>query len=749
MKKISFREGWRQGSIRRLMAAWLMLCMLAAFALPFAGGQALAEEAGSKPLEGKYMSVLGDSISTYTGWSDVYPIADESCTYRYGEAYYGPAGGDFHNTDLLVTDTWWHQAATELGAQILMSNASNSTGLLFPRTANGEVWAQWTTELLAWKSRPYYLGRNGIAPDVIALYIGSNEISFTKRVSEYGTLEAVDFDALIQPDGNGGYTYATPVTVAEAYCILLHKISVTYPDAEVYCFACVPNSSAGKVAKLNSLLPAANQFNAMMRDVAAHYGAIVVDLMDAFQLDPDGDGVATEEAVAAFAACYNGDPHPNAAGFDVITDCFVKAVRANSKYRTAVVESAAGLLEEIPVTADTDTRDGVTTIVTGAENYRTPGNLTVSYQGEENIAANDDVSFREHYTSAAGNYTAEGGREGSIIHTAPVLKVNIPLAAADDPATPQDETKATVAGDGSMIPVPSGDVKTSPQDGVYSYNVTAVDNSGAAAVQTSALSYSRVKAETPSRLRFVYNPTKPAPGNGMISRTADQYVQVPQNPEIAEGYDYVYVGSDQFSNYYAAYQFSDPAMDYTNQGPIYADENAALYLDVKKSVFVNYNPPLLVPYLHLKTGTVGGNDKYPAPFPARWESIQQFVVADAQGNAATTYCADQVTPAQEGFSYIMHNVEDGTYYSTEAAQMIRTVAKNGYWGTESGFGSMENLRQMMADSGKFSEEDIAALTDGMAMTATQYAVWTFSNETDDHVYTSAFFTNRTGARRRR
>ena len=89
------------------------------------------EETAKKPLEGKYISVIGDSISTYMGWSDKYPITDEDYAHRYGEPYYGPTDSDCHNTELTVEDTWWQQTARELGAEILVSNAGNSTGLLF------------------------------------------------------------------------------------------------------------------------------------------------------------------------------------------------------------------------------------------------------------------------------------------------------------------------------------------------------------------------------------------------------------------------------------------------------------------------------------------------------------------------------------------------------------------------------------------------------------------------------------------
>jgi len=282
------------------------------------------------PFEGKTISVMGDSISTYTGWSDAYPITGEECEYRYGEAYYGPEGGDFHNTELLVTDTWWHQAAEELGAEILMSNAGNSTGLLHASYPANAQWDQYLKDMLAYKTRPYYLGTETQDPDIIALYIGSSDVAKC-AISEFGSVDAVDFDTLIVHNDDGTYTYAEPTTVAEAYCILLHKISVTYPDAEVYCFTVVPNSG-GYVSTCQTRLKSVYPFNEMVKGVAEYYGAHVVDLFDHFNLDPDGDGKVTQEELTEFQSYFNGDPHPNAAGFDMITECFVSAVWENSKY---------------------------------------------------------------------------------------------------------------------------------------------------------------------------------------------------------------------------------------------------------------------------------------------------------------------------------------------------------------------------------------------------------------------------------
>jgi hypothetical protein len=78
----------------------------------------------------------------------------------------------------------------------------------------------------------------------------------------------------------------------------------------------------------------------------------------------------------------------------------------------------------------------------------------------------------------------------------------------------------------------------------------------------------------------------------------------------------------------------------------------------------------------------------------------------------------------------MENLEDATYYSDEEAAMIRAVCLNGYWGTSSGTGSLESLKETLAANG-FTEEELALLNDGMALVATQMAIWEYSNKSSD------------------
>lgn len=88
-------------------------------------------------------------------------------------------------------------------------------------------------------------------------------------------------------------------------------------------------------------------------------------------------------------------------------------------------------------------------------------------------------------------------------------------------------------------------------------------------------------------------------------------------------------------------------------------------------------------------------------------------------------------------------MEDAGYYDSEAAAHIRAIAQNGYWGASEGAGSLDAVKQMLVDAYNNGEIDrnnyggLATawgfdtyLTDGMALAATQAALWTFGNSGD-------------------
>ena len=228
--------------------------------------QDLREAELAAVLEGKNFSILGDSISTYEGYSN-------------NTAYNATIGDNalyYTNTDHFdlggAEDTWWMQAADAAGMQLLVNNSWSGDRL----GGSGQALSR-CVELDNTQDVP---------PDVIAVYIGIN-----------------DFNSYASPD-------ISAEDFAGLYREMLQKIKAKYADADVFCFTLLPNGDMG--GSLREL----RAFNAAIEAAAGECGYYVVDLYN--------DSGITEANMAA----YYGDTesqtlHPNSAGMDCITDCFV------------------------------------------------------------------------------------------------------------------------------------------------------------------------------------------------------------------------------------------------------------------------------------------------------------------------------------------------------------------------------------------------------------------------------------------
>ena len=210
--------------------------------------------------KGKKISIVGDSISTFTGY-----IPDGY------EVYYTP---DKENSDVhSVGDTWWGILFEKLGAELLVDNAYSGSMVsryplqkrLFPSASSDE--------------RTSALHRGGERPDVIIIYIGIN-----------------DWNECLLPDREHVYPEDTrPAEYRErddviedefyfdsAYAMMLDKLKKNYPEAEIFC-------STVCRTKLNvppyDILPDCREhgysltlFNDIIRKTAAETGCKLLDL---------------------------------------------------------------------------------------------------------------------------------------------------------------------------------------------------------------------------------------------------------------------------------------------------------------------------------------------------------------------------------------------------------------------------------------------------------------------------------------
>lgn len=102
--------------------------------------------------------------------------------------------------------------------------------------------------------------------------------------------------------------------------------------------------------------------------------------------------------------------------------------------------------------------------------------------------------------------------------------------------------------------------------------------------------------------------------------------------------------------------------------------------------------------------------------------VHQFRLIDSEGNPHYAYCADLSISAKANAEYELVNVLDSDYISNpDNRKHLQAIAENGYWGTASGQGSLDEVKKLV-DPKYWNYID-----DGIALAVTQAAIWTYGN----------------------
>ena len=374
----------------------------------------------------------------------------------------------------------------------------------------------------------------------------------------------------------------------------------------------------------------------------------------------------------------------------------------------------------------------------------------------------------------------------------------------DVPLTKGEENSVTF-GDPVGKETITGDVQNGENDTEYDYEKSTVVEEGKVTITNKDVTIEETFNNEDTKLEYIKSETNPDGTNDMTLLPEDNggaseeflpgYEGETVKPEIPDGYDYVYVGSGNTSKYFPAIAFTTPLSEEDKLAQYgenaYIKKNSITYYyvgwlteEVKSTIakdeqgnyvtdaegyildvdgnrifkeertavgpngetvylhrFDNYNSSLNVEgWYDSETGEwikeLNGSDAYTAV----WAGPQQFVLVDAEGNIITTYCADFSTPTQDFYGYNIENLEEADYYTDAEAEMIRSIAKNGYWGTEEGVGSLEAMKEQLLAAG-FTAEELESLNDGVALTATQMAIWSQSNKMTGLEFVNAHYSN--------
>ncbi len=144
----------------------------------------------------QFFSIIGDSISTFEGYiPEGYPtFYTERIAFATGITGY--------------KDTWWGQVIEHFGARLLINNSWSGSYVCKPKSCEIESYG-------CSDARTNGLGKDGIAPDQIIVYIGTN-----------------DRGACFNLTGDDKRDLSV---IENAYGVMLDKLKRNYPNAVIWC----------------------------------------------------------------------------------------------------------------------------------------------------------------------------------------------------------------------------------------------------------------------------------------------------------------------------------------------------------------------------------------------------------------------------------------------------------------------------------------------------------------------------------
>ena len=234
----------------------------------------------------------------------------------------------------------------------------------------------------------------------------------------------------------------------------------------------------------------------------------------------------------------------------------------------------------------------------------------------------------------------------------------------------------------------------------------------------------------------------------MPGLSKDQLTGVNDKPDTEgyeKGFDFTWTGYGDMTDG-AVGVFVEELVYLTDENGEIVYEHGFPVVDMEKSKFMTVGNKMTSDPLTGYQGT--GMVSSPVQFALKHENGEYFYA----------YCMDAATGASPTKNrwYNIRNLEDAIeseenpdgYITEEEAGKIRAIATNGYWGTESGRGSVDSMKELLKAT--YGEDDVInvrypgsntahsynifelidGLTEAEALAVTQAAIWTFANKND-------------------
>lgn len=199
--------------------------------------------------EGRMLSILGDSISTYDGW------------IMEGAAIFYPFYGDL--TD--VSQTWWMRLLDDTGMELCANDSSSGSTCVGDSLDIGDFRYGCSSYRLS-----FLTGKQGKMPDIIIVYMGTNDLLKGIPIGDNDGTQLVE-EGMVE-------------NFSDAYCLILDKLASEYPAAEIYCCTLPPIGDWGITEPFvtfeNELGLTFRDYSQQIKMIAENRGVSLLDLSE-------------------------------------------------------------------------------------------------------------------------------------------------------------------------------------------------------------------------------------------------------------------------------------------------------------------------------------------------------------------------------------------------------------------------------------------------------------------------------------
>lgn len=256
----------------------------------------------SSYINGLKMSILGDSISTFDGYSN---DVNSNSTLKSNVPRYGLASSTLSSIDTTlksVDETYWMKTINDLDMELCVSNTWRGTRV----TTTGTTYPDSSSGCLD-RSVNLHNDIKNIDPDIIVVYMGVNDLDHEVELGSFKELNEIY--------NNETKEYNVDTTLfAPSYAMMIHKITQRYKDSDLYLFNHLPNHY-GKTEE--TLL-----YNEQIKYISDYFNCNYVDIYNDTGINWDN-----------YTTYLHDGLHPNKKGMELISNVLKESLLDNYKLK--------------------------------------------------------------------------------------------------------------------------------------------------------------------------------------------------------------------------------------------------------------------------------------------------------------------------------------------------------------------------------------------------------------------------------